>query len=108
MHVFFPKLVLIFFTAFGIMIGATLMGSLAALLMKEPPVATMLSLAKEIKIWAIVAAIGGSFSTFEILESGIFQGDLKAMVKQFFFILSSFSGTHLGYFVVVNLTGGKN
>ena len=107
MQAFFPRLLLIFFTAFGIMLGASLMGSLAALLMREPPVATMLSLAKEIKIWAIVAAIGGSFSTFEILESGIFQGNVEAMVKQFLFILSSFSGTHLGYFVVVNLTSGK-
>ena len=108
MQIFLPKLVLIFFTAFGIMIGAALMGSLAALIMREPPVATMLSLAKEIKIWAIVAAIGGSFSTFEILESGIFQGNIKVMLKQFLFILSSFSGTHLGYFVVVNLSSGRN
>ncbi|MGI6647661.1 MAG: YtrH family sporulation protein [Bacillota bacterium] len=108
MHAFFPKMALVFFTAFGIMLGACTMGSLAALLFREPPVAIMLTLAKEIKIWAVVAAIGGSFSTFEILESGILQGDIKAVVKQLFFILSSFAGAHLGYFVVVNLSLGKN
>lgn len=89
------------------MLGASLMGSLAALLMGDQPVAVMLTLAKEIKIWAIVAAIGGSFSTFEILESGIFQGDVRAVVKQLLFIVSSFFGTNLGYFVVVSLTGNK-
>jgi len=107
MHAFLPKMVLVFFTAFGIMIGACLMGSLAALLFREPPITIMITLAKEIKIWAIVPAIGGTFSMFDALESGIFKGDVRAVVKQILFVLSSFSGTHLGYYVVVNLTGGK-
>ncbi len=107
MQAFLPKLVLVFFTAFGIMLGASMMGSLAAFLMREQPVATMLTLVKDIKIWAIVAAIGGSFSTFEILETGIFQGEIRMVAKQLLFILSSFMGTHLGYLLVVSLAGGK-
>jgi len=99
------KMALIFFSALGIMLGATLMGSLAAVLVREPPVVTMLSMAREIKIWAIVAAIGGTFSTFEILESGLFQGEFRAMVKQLFYIVSALAGTQAGYFILVALAG---
>lgn len=107
MDTFFNKMLLIFFTALGIMIGATLVGSLAAVLVREPPVATMLKLARDIKIWAIATAIGGTFSTFEIFESGLFQGEFRAVVKQMFYIISALGGTQAGYYLLVALCGGK-
>lgn len=105
METFEHKVVLIFFSALGIMLGATLMGSLGAVLVREPPVATMLKMAREIKIWAIVAAIGGTFSTFEILESGLFQGEVRAVIKQVFYIVSALAGTQAGYFILLAITG---
>lgn len=89
----------------GIILGAALVGSLAAVMVKQPPVGTMLRLAKEIKIWAIVAAIGGTFSTFEVLESGLFQGEVRAVIKQLIYIISALAGTQTGYYILWVLSG---
>ncbi len=105
MNVFTHKSVLIFFTALGIILGSSLLGALAAVLVKEPPTETMLKLAKEIKIWAIVAAIGGTFSTFEIIESGLFKGELRPLVKQLIYIFCALAGTQSGYYLILILSG---
>lgn len=105
METFPNKVFLIFFTSLGIMLGASLVGSLAAVFCGEPPVGTMFKLAREIKIWAIVAAIGGTFSTFEILESGLFQGEMRAVIKQIVYITSALGGTQLGYYLLLLLSG---
>ncbi|MDD3653798.1 MAG: YtrH family sporulation protein [Desulfotomaculaceae bacterium] len=104
---FEKKFILILFTAMGVMLGAALVGSLAAVMVREPPLGTMLRLAREMKIWAIVAAIGGTFSTIEILESGFLRGEIMAVIKQVFYIISAMAGTHLGYLIVLALAGEK-
>jgi predicted membrane protein len=101
------KIILIFFTALGIMLGSAMVGSLAAVLVREPPMAVMLKLARDIKIWAIAAAIGGTFSTFEIFESGLFRGEVKAVVKQILYIASALAGTQAGYYLILALCEGK-
>lgn len=107
METFAQKLALIFFTALGIMLGATLIGSLAAILVRVPPLAVILRLAQDMKIWAIAAAIGGTFSTFEVFESGLFQGELRAVIKQVLYIFSALAGTQSGYQLILVLCGGK-
>ena len=107
MDTFGQKVVLIFFTALGIILGAALIGSLAAVAVREPPVAVMLKLARDMKIWAIAAAIGGTFSTFEVFESGLFQGELRAVIKQLLYIFSALAGTQVGYQLILALCGGK-
>jgi hypothetical protein len=89
----------------GIILGASLLGSFAAVLIKEPPMSTMLKLAREIKIWAIVAAIGGTFYTFEIIESGLFKGEVRPLVKQLLYIFFAIVGTQAGYYLIVVLAG---
>lgn len=102
---FEKNFVIIFFTAMGVLLGAALVGSLAAVLVREPPLGAMLRLAREMKIWAVVAAIGGTFSTIEILESGVFKGEIIAVIKQLFYIVSAMAGTHLGYLIVLAIAG---
>ncbi len=97
MTAFSHKSIFIFFTAMGIILGASLLGSFAAVLLKEPPMSTMLKLAREIKIWAIVAAIGGTFSTFEILEKGLFRGEIRSIVKQAVYVVVAVIGANAGY-----------
>lgn len=104
METFLNKSVLIYFTALGIILGASMIGSFAAILVKDPPIGTMLKLAKEIKIWAIVAAIGGTFSTFEVFESGLFQGELRPVIKQIIYILCALAGTQTGYYLLLILS----
>ncbi|MTI82803.1 MAG: hypothetical protein FH756_02670 [Firmicutes bacterium] len=101
------KVILVFCTALGMMLGASLIGSLAALLAKEPPVTTMLKLAREIKIWAVAAALGGTFSFLEVLESGLFEGEVRAMIKQLCFVVSAIAGTQVGYYFLLVLVGDK-
>lgn len=108
MDTFEHKIILIFFTALGIMLGAVMVGSLAAVLVREPSVAVMLKLARDMKIWAIAAAIGGTFSTFEIFESGLFDGEVRAVVKQLFYIVSALAGTQAGYYLILALCGGSS
>jgi predicted membrane protein len=105
MEVFIHKSVLIFFSAMGIILGASFLGSFAAVLVKEPPIGTMLKLAQEMKIWAIVAAIGGTFSTFEIFQSGLFQGEFRPVIKQILYIFCALAGTQVGYHLLLILSG---
>lgn len=105
METFLHKSILILFTSLGIILGASLLGSLAAVLVSEPPIGTMLKLAREIKIWAIVAAIGGTFSTFEVFESGLFQGQFRPVFKQIIYILCALTGTQAGYYLLMVLAG---
>lgn len=107
METFSQKMLLIFFTSLGVVLGASLFGSVAAVFVKIPPLRTMVRLADDIKIWAIVAAIGGTFSAIEILGSGLFEGEIRATVKQLLFIISSFMGASVGQWLISCLAGGK-
>ncbi|CEP65995.1 Sporulation protein YtrH [Moorella glycerini] len=104
---FFPKLLLIFFTALGVVLGAAVVGSLAAVLVGQPPLRTMTRLALEIKIWAIAAAMGGTFSAIEILGQGLLEGQFRVLAKQLLFIIVAFIGAQVGYWLIQNLAGGK-
>lgn len=105
METFYHKAILVFFTALGIILGASLLGAFAAVLVRVPPISIMLKMANEIKIWAIVAAIGGTFSTFEIFEFGLFQGELKPVLKQLIYIFCALAGTQAGYYLLLILSG---
>ncbi|WP_366922717.1 YtrH family sporulation protein [Metallumcola ferriviriculae] len=107
MDSFSQKMLLILFTSLGVELGASLVGALAAVLAGGPPLRTMAKLAYEIKIWAIVAAIGGTFTTIEVLELGLFEGELITVIKQILYIISAFAGAQLGYFILSNLAGGR-
>lgn len=104
---FWQKTCLIFFTAMGVELGGALIGALAAVLTNQPPLKTMAVLAADLKIWAIVAAIGGTFATIEVLEIGILKGQLGTLAKQLIFILSAFWGAHTGFWLVNGLAGGR-
>lgn len=104
---FWQKTLLIFFTALGVELGGALIGALAAVLTSQPPIRTMANLAIDLKIWAIVAAIGGTFTTIEILETGILEGQLRIVAKQLIFISSAFGGAHIGLLVITGLAGGR-
>ncbi len=104
---FLFKLLLIYLTALGVVIGASLIGSMAAIVANDRPIRTMIKIAEEIKIWALVAAIGGTFSSIEIFETSIFQGEFSLIVKQLFYIISAFAGAHSGYILITNMAGGK-
>lgn len=104
MERFYIKLVYIFLTALGMIIGGTLIGSISATLFGFGPLRIMSGLAKDLKIWAAVAAIGGSFSSLQTLESGILEGQVRLVIKQLGFMVAAFAGAHLGYIIILAIS----
>jgi len=107
METFGQKFTLIFFTALGVILGAAVIGALAAVITGQPPIKTMLKLSADLKIWAIVSAIGGTFTTLEVLELGLFHGEFLSLVKQMLYLFAAFSGAQLGHFLITSLVGGN-
>ncbi|TCK98688.1 sporulation protein YtrH [Natranaerovirga hydrolytica] len=89
-----------FLIAFGMILGASVFSGFGAILNNQPPLKTMLDVAQGIKIWAVAAAIGGTFTSFEIFESSILKGELRSIVKQVLIIVSALVGANFGFKVV--------
>lgn len=87
------------------MLGGCIFGALAATLCGQPPLKAMLDLCDKIKIWAVIVALGGTFSSIKLLEIGIFNGEIKGLVKQVIYILSAISGAQLAYKLIYYFEG---
>lgn len=100
-------LLLPFFTALGVIIGGSFIGGLAALFYPESPFYRMQTLAGDVKLWAIVVVIGGTFPTLRALDSGLFGGEVIHLVRQMAVIMAGFLGSQVGYWIVMTVTGGR-
>lgn len=97
---FWVQLVLSFSISLGMILGGSLLGSLGSLLVGGYPATTMLDLAERLKLWAIFASIGGTFSTIKVLENVLSQRHVGGLMQQLGLIIAAFSGAHLGYILV--------
>lgn len=77
--------------------GASLSAGLVALCINQPPLKTMLDVAASIKIWAVAVALGGTFSSFEIIEQSLLKGEVRGMTKHLFYIAAALAGANTGY-----------
>ncbi len=100
---YLQTVILTFFVALGVSLGGSLAGALGALLARRPPLSTMVGLAGELKLWALVAALGGTFSLIRGFEAGLFGKHLTDVLKQLLLLLCAFGGSHLGYIMVLSL-----
>ncbi|MBD1380103.1 YtrH family sporulation protein [Metabacillus arenae] len=101
---FMPNFIMCYFIALGVMLGGTLIGGIGAYLSGQPPLTYIFSLANRLKIWALVAAIGGTFDAVYNFERGILEGNTRDMFKQFLLILSSLGGAQTGWLIIHWLT----
>lgn len=85
-----------FFTAFGVVFGGAMLAGIGATFLFMPPSTMMLKTAANLKIWAIVAAIGGSIDPIRVIESNLTDGQLSPVAQQIGFIVCAFLGAHLG------------
>lgn len=97
MSSFFSNIVQNFLIAFGVVIGASLFSGLGAIITNNPPYKAMLNVASTIKIWAMAASLGGTFSSFAMIDKGLFEGEIRILIKQVFYILISLVGANIGY-----------
>jgi hypothetical protein len=95
------------FIALGVILGGALVGSLGAVFYGQSPGHIIIELAGKLKIWALVAAMGGTFDTLRAIEAGFLGLQVNTVIKQLLLIFSSFIGAHAGYLLLVYLAGGK-
>jgi hypothetical protein len=101
---FFPSFIESYFMALGVLLGGSLVGGLASFLTGQPPFTAIYRMSASLRIWAIVAAIGGTFDTFYSFERGLFNGDTKDLFKQFLLIMSATGGAQTGALIINWLT----
>lgn len=101
---FFTSFTYCFFIAFGVIIGGTVIGSIAAFLTGEPPLHAMNRIAHSLKIWAIVAAIGGTFDAIENFQRGFLDGSTMDLFKQFLFVIAAMFGVKVALIIVQWMT----
>ena len=101
------SLLLTFCVALGVNLGGSLVGSLGAVLLHRPPLKTMVELSGELKVWAMVAALGGTFGVIRSFEAGVLGKQFLGLVKQLLIIGSAFCGAHLGYLLIKSLEGSR-
>ncbi len=101
------KIIPTFFVALGMILGASFFGSIGAILTNQPPLKIMSDTAEEIKLFAIIGAIGGTFTRLKILEGGFFEGEFIVIIQQLLILISSYFGAQLGYWLIIVISGGK-
>ncbi len=97
---FYSNLINNFLIAFGVIIGASVFAGIGAIITNHPPLKAMLDLAGSIKIWAMAVALGDTFSSFAVIEKGLFQGEIKSILKQAIYVLTAILGANTGYFFI--------
>jgi hypothetical protein len=100
------KMIMDFCVAFGVVIGASLLSGIGAVLTFQPPGHYMKWYAGQIKIWALVAAIGGTIDPIRVIESNLLESQLSPVIQQLLRIFSAFVGAHCGTILVQWITGG--
>lgn len=101
---FFETFIHCFFIAFGVVIGGTIIGSIGSFLTGEAPLTAMKRIAHSLRIWAIIAAIGGTFDAIENIQKGFLDGSTMDSFKQFSLILSAMGGVKTAIILIRWLT----
>ncbi|GIP33697.1 YtrH family sporulation protein [Paenibacillus sp. J2TS4] len=97
MTTFLTKLTMDFFIAFGIVLGGSMLGGIAAVFILQPPAVYMLKIAGNIKIWAMVAAVGGTIDPLRVIEFNFTEGYLSPAIKQILYFIVAFIGAQMAY-----------
>lgn len=92
---FYTKAIFCFFIGFGIVIGGTLLAGMGSVFLMTPPKVKMIQVASHLKIWALVAAVGGTIDPIRVIEANFSEGHLSPVAMQIGYILFAFLGTHM-------------
>lgn len=101
---FIPQLFEAYFIALGVLLGGSLIGGLASFLTGQPLLTEIARISSLIRIWAIIAAIGGTFDTVYSFERGLLNGETKDIFKQFLLIITAMGGAQTGALLISWIT----
>ncbi|MFW5981109.1 MAG: YtrH family sporulation protein [bacterium] len=101
------RIIPVFFIALGVVLGGTFIGSIGGIIIQESPLKIMVNIADDLKLYAIISAIGGTFTNLRMLEGVFLKGDLLVIIQQFLMLLSAFLGAQLGYWIIIVFCGGR-
>jgi hypothetical protein len=101
------RIIPVFFIALGVVLGGSFIGSIGGILIQESPLKFMANIADDLKLYAIISAIGGTFTNLRILEGSVSQGEIILLFQQIIILLSAFLGAQLGYWLITVFCGGK-
>ena len=101
------RIVPVFFIALGVVLGGSFIGSIGGILIHQSPLKIMLDIADNLKLYAILSAIGGTFANLRLLEGVFFQRNLMIIIQQILVLISAFFGAQLGYWLIVVFCGGQ-
>lgn len=101
---FFASFIHCFFIAFGVVIGGTILGSVGSFFTGDAPLTAMNRIAQSLKIWAIVAAIGGTFDAIENFQKGFLDGSTMDLFKQVFIIIAAMLGVKSASLIISWIT----
>ena len=104
---FITNLVIDLFVSMGMVVGGALLGGLGAVLRHSPPMATMLNLADQLKVWALVSTLGGTMDTLRVIETGVLGGQLLPVGRQFAYLIAAFIGSQVGFLLIRSLVGSE-
>lgn len=97
---FISNILYSFFISLGVMLGACTFAGVGAIVNNHPPLKTMMDLASSVKIWAVATALGGTFFSFQVIDEGLFKGEIRLMVKQLAYVLAALIGANIGYYIL--------
>jgi len=97
---FWGTLINHFLVAFGVVFGAGCFSGIAAVINDKPPMKAMEDMSSFVKVWAIAIALGGSFDSLEVFEKGIFQGQIKLLIREVVYIVVAIIGANIGAYVI--------
>jgi hypothetical protein len=89
-----------FCVACGVVIGASVFAGIGAIITNTPPLKAMIDIASSIKIWAMAIALGDTFSSYAVIEKGLFAGEFKSIIKQGIYVLTALVGANIGYGII--------
>jgi glycerol uptake facilitator-like aquaporin len=101
-------MVMYFGVSFGVVIGGSMLSGIAAVLTLQSPSEKMLYISENIKIWAMVAAVGGTIDPIRYIEINVSEGHLNPAIKQILYIVVAFVGAQMGTSLIQMICKGGN
>jgi hypothetical protein len=96
MNAVLAKAALDFFIAFGVVLGGSMLAGIGSVIVLMPSASIIYVTAERLKIWAIVAAVGGTIDPLRVIETNMLEGHLSPVAQQICYIVAAFLGAHMG------------